>query len=189
MAQAESLCTSDDTFPRLPLLRGSLHYFSQAYAAAIAELGAIVSDHPTYALARHMLAKALLGAGEYEQAQRHVEEALRVQYDPLRPGQPNARERLMTLEVWTRKAAGDEAGARAAAQRFEEFASNRPTSRICSAFAALALGERERALHYIREGVERRDPLALNVMAEPMFIPLRELAGWRDVAAALNIAS
>lgn len=189
VAQAESLSASEDTYPRLPLLRGSLHYFSQAYAAAIAELDAIVSDHPTYALARHMLAKALLCAGDYEQAQRHVEQALRVQYDPLRPGQPNARERLMTLEVWTRRAAGDEAGAREAAQRFEEFARHRPTSRICSAFAALALGERERALHFIREGVERRDPLALNVMAEPLFVPLRELHGWRDVTAALNIAS
>ena len=189
LAQAESLFAADDPFPRLPLLRGSLHYFSQAYAAAIAELGAVVADHPTYALARHMLAKALLAAGDHAQAQRHVDEALAVQYDPLRPGQPNARERLMTLDVWTRRAAGDEAGAREAAQRFEEFASAHPTSRICSAFVATALDQRERALRFIREGVERRDPLALNVIAEPLFMPLHDLPEWRDVLAALNTPS
>lgn len=189
LAHAQSLSAADDPFPRLPLLRGSLHYYSGAYGAAVEDLTALVNDHPTYALARHVLAKALLAAGEHERAQWHVDEALRAEYDPLRPGQPSVRERILTLDVWTRGAAGDERGAREAAKRFERFAENRPTSRICSAFAALALGERERAVKLVHEGIARRDPLATNVIPDPMFSALRSMPDWQGILAALNAAS
>lgn len=189
LARAQSLSALDDPFPRLPLLQGLLHYFSGGYAAAIAELSALAADHPTYGMARHALAKALLAAGEADRAQQHIDEILRAQYDPMRPGQPNVRERTMSLDVWTRKAGGDEEGARNALAQLELHAEGHATSRICLAFGVLALGDRPRTLRLLREGVERRDPLAGIVAAEPLFSVLHSLPEWRELLTALNVTS
>lgn len=189
LAHAQSLSALDDPFPRLPLLQGLLHYFSGGYGAAIAELSVLVADHPTYGMARHALAKALLAAGEADGAQQHVDEILRAQYDPMRPGQPNVRERTMSLDVWTRKAGGDEERARAALARLETYAQGHATSRVCLAFGVLALGDKPRALRLLREGVERRDPLVEIIAADPLFEPLHPLPEWRDILRRLNAIS
>jgi DNA-binding winged helix-turn-helix (wHTH) protein len=189
LAHAQSLSASDDPFPRLPLLQGTLHYFSYAYGAAMAELTALVAEHPTYGMARHALAKALLLAGEAERAQQHVDEILRAKYDPMRPGQPNVRERTMSLAVWTRSALGDVEGARAALRQLEEYAAGRATSRICLAFAALALDEKARALGLLRDGIENHDPLAGVVAVDPLFAPLHAHREWNDILRALNLIS
>lgn len=189
LARAQSLSSADDPYPRLPLLRGTLHYVSGAYRAAIADLGALVAEHPTYSLARHTLARAYLADGDHAQAQQHIDEVLRAQFDPLRPGQPNVRERAMALNVWTRAASGDAAGARRALAELETIAQDPATSRICLAFGVLALGDKGRALKLLADGVRRHDSLYGIANAEPLFAPLRSMSGWAEIAAALQPAS
>jgi DNA-binding winged helix-turn-helix (wHTH) protein/tetratricopeptide (TPR) repeat protein len=189
LAHAQSLGAIDDPFPRIPLLRGLLHYFSGAYGAAIAELTALVGDHPTYALARFTLAKALIANGDYAQAQAHVDEVLRGGYDPLRPGQPNVRERTMTLAVVIRAASGDRAGARRAALALASDANDRRASSVCKAIAAMGAGDLDTAMDFLKAGIAEHDALIGYVVADPLLAPLRSHPQWRRALEQLRLAS
>jgi len=189
LAHAQSLAAADDPFPRLPLLRGSLHYFSASYGAAIAELGVLVSDYPSYALARYLLAKAFLGKGDYEQAQFHVDEILRGGYDPLRPGQPHVRERAMTLAVLVLKASGDYAGARRAARELGAFAASRSISNVCLAVASFGAGDINAAMRFIELAVKNREALVANVVPDPLLVPLHSHRMWPRLLAELRLTS
>ena len=187
LAHAESLAANDEPFPRLPLLRGTLHYFSGAQTAAIVELELLVAHYPRYGLARLSLAKALLANGEYEAAHAQAQEILRMGFDPLRPGQPDVRERAMAVEVLIRGAAGDLQGARAALAAFEDETSNRPMSGATRAACALGCGDPALALRHLRSAIENHEPLAAYAAVEPAFMPLRSLPGWRQAIDALNL--
>lgn len=187
--RAEKLQARDEAFPRLPLLRGLLHYLSGAQSAAIAELELLVAHHPRYALARFVLGKALLMNGEPEAAQTQVDEILRMGFDPLRPGQPNVRERALTLGVQIRAAMGDRAGAIDRARRFEEEMKERPISGVCHAVCALGCGEPERALRYLESAIANHDPLVGLLPVDPVFEPLRSSNDWDGLLTAMNLAA
>lgn len=189
LAHAQSLTSADDPFPRLPLLRGSLHYFSGSYASAIAELNALVSDYPAYAMGRFVLAKAFLSNGDYQQAQFHVDEILRAGYDPLSPGQPHVRERAMTLGILIRRATGDAEGARETALEFAKYTTSRSTSNICMAMAALGAGDLDGAMRFIELAVKNRDALAANIAFDPLLTPLHTQPRWHRMLADLRLSS
>lgn len=187
LAQAESLGANDDPFPRLPWMRGMLHYLSGAHAAAISELEMLVAHYPTYALARFTLAKALLANGEYDPALAQIDEILRIGFDPLRPGQPNVRERAMTVGVLIRGASGDADGARTAAEAFERETKGRPVSGFSRATCALGCNDVPLALRYLRVAIANRDPLVEYAVVEPAFAPLRAHPEWPAVLDALHL--
>lgn len=188
LAHAETFAAHDEAFPRLPMLRGLLHHFSGAQTAAISELELLVAHYPRYALARFALAKALLANAEYEPAQAQVQEILRMGFDPLRPGQPNVRERAMTLGVVIRGAAGDREGARAARREFEAAMGDRPISGFSLAACALGCGEPDRAVQLLQAAIANHDPYAGYTAVEPVFAPLRSHREWPSLLAALNLA-
>lgn len=187
LAHAESLGAVDDPFPRLPWMRGLLHYLSGAQTAAIAELELLAAHYPTYALARFTLAKALLANEEYDTARAQIEEILRLGFDPLRPGQPNVRERAMTVDVLIRGASGDVEGARAATEAFEREMEGRPVSGFSRATCALGCNDVPLAVRHLHAAIANRDPLVEFAVAEPVFAPLRAHPEWPAVLDALNL--
>jgi DNA-binding winged helix-turn-helix (wHTH) protein len=189
LARAETLAAQDEPFPRLPILRGLLHYLSGAQTAAIAELELLIAQYPQYAMARFSLAKALLEYGEPESAQVHVDEVLRMGFDPLRPGQPNVRERTLAFNVLVHGRRGDGAGARKAMQEFEREMEGRPISGVSSATCALGLGEPTLALRYLESAVANHDPLVGYIPHDPMFAALHSEPQWPKIIKAMNLAS
>jgi|GEM_PF-4851876 len=189
LAHAQSLGAADEPFPRIPLLRGSLQYFSGAFEGAIADLTALVDQHPTYALARFALAKAFAANAQYDRAQAQLDEILRAGYDPLRPGQPNVRERAMALSILMLAAQGERADAKRAKREFEQFACGRPTSQMCMALAAIGADEIDAAMEHMLAAVEKRDPLTGFVVVDPLFAPLRAHEQWPTVLTRLRIVS
>ena len=187
LAQAESLHVRDEAFPRLPLLRGLLHYVSGAQSAAIAELELLVAHYPRYALARFILGKALLVNGEPDAAQVQVDEILRLGFDPLRPGQPNVRERAITLGVLIRAAAGDRNGAIAATREFEAEMKDRPVSGVCHAVCAIGCEEPDLALRYLQSAIANHDPLVGLLAVDPIFDPLRARKDWDSLLSGINL--
>lgn len=189
LVQAEALATADEPFPRLPLLRGLLHYFSGAHTAAISELELLVAHYPRYAMARFALAKALLANGEYEPAHAQVREILRMGFDPLRPGQPNVRERAMALEVLVLAGMGNANGALRARAAFEADMGDRPISGFSHAACELACGDPEKALRHLQSAVANHDPLVVYTAVDPIFAPLRGHREWPAVIDALNLSA
>jgi tetratricopeptide (TPR) repeat protein len=189
LAHAQSLGAVDDPFPRLPLLRGLLRYFSGAYGAAVSDLTSVVNEHPTYALARFSLAKALLASGEHRLAQAQIDEILRAGYDPLRPGQPSVRERTMALDIIARAAAGDATGAMRARHALEQSANERSISHTCLAVAAMATGDLDGAMQHVYRGIETYDPLTGYAVLDPLLAPLRAHRDWPRVLERMNLVS
>jgi tetratricopeptide (TPR) repeat protein len=189
LAHAQSLGAADEPYPRIPLVRGSLQYFSGAYEAAIAELTALVADHPAYALARFALAKALTANKDYELAQAQVDQILSSGYDPLRPGQPNVRERAMSLAVLIRAGQGDRAGAETARRAFEDYVRDRATSRVCMAIAAMGCADLDAAMKHLELAIEKRDALSAYAAADPLLAPLRSHSRWPAVQAQMRLIS
>lgn len=190
LVHAESLGAKDDeAFPRLPLLRGLLHYYSGAFSAAIAELELLVAHYPRYMLARFMLGKALFANGELESAHAQVEEISRMGFDPFRPGQPNVQERAMTLDVLIRGAGGNRDAARAAVREFEKTMEGRPVSGVSYAICALGCGEPETALRYLQAAVANHEPLIGAISVDPAFNCLRTEPYWQKLLQLMNLAS
>lgn len=187
LAHAESLGAVDDPFPRLPLMRGMLHYLSGAQTAAIAELELLVAHYPTFALARFTLAKALLANAEYEPAAEQIDEMLHAGVDPLRPGQPTVRERALPVRVLILGASGDTEAARAATREFELEMEGRPVSGFARAACALGCNDVPLAMRYLRAAIENRDPLVEYAVVEPAFAPLRAHPDWPTVLEALRL--
>lgn len=187
ISNAESFVKRDDPFPRLPLLRAALHYYSGAPEAAAEIQADLVNQHPKYGLARLALAKSLLAGGDWEQAQTHAEAILNEEYDPMRPGQPNVRERAKALRVLIRSAAGDAGGAKELALRMEAGADGAAISKYCVAIAALGAGSLDRAMRFLEAAVASRDPLVARAVIEPHLAPLRELRTWPRLLAGLNL--
>lgn len=187
LAQAEILAKQDVPFPRLPLLRGLLHYLFGAQTAAIAELELLIAQYPRYAMARFALAKALLAYGEPESAQLQVQEILRMGFDPLRPGQPNVRERTLAFNVLLRGTIGDAPGAREAMRAFEQEMEGRPISGVSAATCALGCGDRELAMRYLESAIANHDPLVGYIAVDPVFSSLRSHARWPQLLAAMNL--
>lgn len=189
LANAESLAMKDEQFPRLPLLRGVLHYISGAQTAAIAELELLIAQCPRYALARFFLAKALIAYGEPESAHAQVQEILRMGFDPLRPGQPRVRERTLAFEVLAQGTSGNLEGAQEAMRAFEREMEGRPISGVSYATCALGLGEPELAMRYLESAVANHDPLVGYIAIDPMLAPLRSHARWAGLIKAMNLAT
>lgn len=187
LAQAESLGAVDDPFPRLPWMRGVLHYLSGAQTAAIAELELLVAHYPTYGLARLTLAKALLANAEYDQAQAQIQEILRLGFDPLRPGQPNVRDRALTVAVLIYGKSGNIEAARAAAEAFEHEMQGRPISGFSRATCAIGCGDLSMAMRFLRVAIANHDPLVEYAVVEPVFAPLRAHPEWPAVLQALRL--
>jgi DNA-binding winged helix-turn-helix (wHTH) protein/Tfp pilus assembly protein PilF len=189
LTHAESAAGQDEPFPRLPMLRGLLHYLSGAQTAAIAELELLVAHYPRYALARFVLAKALLVYGEPEAARAQVQEILRMGFDPLRPGQPNVRERALAINVLIGAANRDPEAAREATRAFEAEMQGRPISAVCHATCALARDEHALAMRYLETAIANHDPLVGYIAGEPIFAPLRSHPQWPHLLAALNLTA
>jgi DNA-binding winged helix-turn-helix (wHTH) protein len=189
LTYAETLAPQDDPFPRLPMLRGLLHYLFGAQTAAIAELELLVAHYPRYALARFLLAKALLAYGEPESAHTQVQEILRMGFDPLRPGQPSVRERTLSINVLVQAAAGNTSGVSEAKRAFEMEMEGRPISGVSYATCALACGDRALAMRYLESAIANHDPLVGYVAIDPVFAPLHSEAQWPQLIAAMNLAA
>jgi tetratricopeptide (TPR) repeat protein len=188
LRNAESAALQDEAFPRLPMLRGLLHYLSGAQTAAIAELELLVAHYPQYAMARFLLAKALLAAGEPETARVQVQEILRMGFDPLRPGQPNVRERTLAFNVLLHGAIDDGDGLSEATRAFERAMEGRPISGVSRAVCALGCADKALAMRYLENAIANHDPLVGYIGVEPVFVPLRAEPRWPALLTAMNLA-
>jgi tetratricopeptide (TPR) repeat protein len=188
LTNAEAGSLQDEPFPRLPMLRGLLHYVSGAQTAAIAELELLVAQYPRYALARFLLAKALLAYGETDSSFAQVREILRMGFDPLRPGQPNVRERTLAFDVLLHGKMGDADGAREAMRAFEREMEGRPISGVSSAICALGCGDASLAMRHLESAIANHDPLVGYIPVEPFFAPLRARPRWPALLTAMNLA-
>lgn len=189
LAQAETLATRDEQFPRLPMLRGLLHYISGAQTSAIAELELLIAQYPRYALARFLLAKAMLAYGEAESAHQQVQEILRMGFDPLRPGQPNVRERTLAFQVLASGVSGDREGAEKAMRAFLREMEGRPISGVSQATCALGLSDPELAMRHLESAIANHDPLVGYIAIDPVFAPLHSHARWASLLKAMNLAT
>lgn len=189
LAHAQALGLHDDTFPRLPLLDGMLHYFERSFEGAEHILEALVLEKPRYALARFFLAKALFAQGRYDEALEHVQEAARVEIDPLIPGQPDIRRRALALQLHLHARRNDRDGMRTAAAALDAFTIDLPQSSFCAAIVALAYGKNDRAVRALESAIANRESFSIYTAVEPIFDPLHALPGWRTLLHAMNLAS
>jgi DNA-binding winged helix-turn-helix (wHTH) protein/tetratricopeptide (TPR) repeat protein len=189
LAHARSLRVPDEAYPRLPLLQGLLDYFERNFEAAQAQLESLIEAHPDYAFAHFLLAKTTLAQGRHERAIVHAQHAAAIDFDPLRPGQPNVRRRALSVAVLAHAGAGNADGMRSAAAALDAQGAALAPSSFCEAIVALAHGRLTRALRAMEAAIANRESMASFVAVEPLLEPLHALAGWRSLLRAMNLAA
>jgi tetratricopeptide (TPR) repeat protein len=166
-----------------------LHYFERSFELAERILEAVVAESPRYGLARFFLAKTLFAQSRYDEALPHVQEASRVEVDPLIPGQPDIRRRSLALQLYVHAKRGDRDGMRAAAAALDAFTIDLPQSSFCAAVVALAYGKNDRALRALEGAVANCEGFSIYTAVEPILEPLHALPGWRALLHAMNLIS
>ena len=189
LSHARALGVQDEAFPRMPLVEGMVQYFERSYESARASLSALVDEYPGYAFAHMLLAKTLLVQGCYEQGLEHAQKAARVDFDPLRPGQPNVRRNALALAVHANSLMGDAAGVREAATALDAQTADLPPSSFCAAIIALAYGRDAQALRALESAVANRESMTSYIAVEPLLEPLHALPGWRSLLHVMNLTA
>jgi len=164
IAESRKAIELDPASPSIRRSAGWLWYYARDAGAGIDDLRRAVVMNPGSGETYVLLGNALAWAGEYEEADLALREAL-----ALTPDDTTALAVLVRLRVFE----GRDAEARQVRDRMVGLQEARYVSPSDLAKAALALGEAEEAfLHLDRAYAERRGLLAY-LRVEPVFDPIR----------------
>ncbi|MDX2150664.1 MAG: serine/threonine-protein kinase [Bryobacteraceae bacterium] len=115
------------------------------------------------------LARAYLQLGQMEEARKATKEA-----ELYKADRAQLLGVLPAVELWS----GNERAARKLAEEFDAMHRVRAVERVKLASVWALLGEAERAVTVLEEGLERRDPSILSAHVTPWMYPIREHAGY-----------
>jgi eukaryotic-like serine/threonine-protein kinase len=154
-----------------------IHYVAGRHDQAIAKLQRLLAASPDVAYAHHGLAL------NYAQ-QRRYDEALAA-LDRVQPPHVNTR----AIRGVVHAMAGQQAEARRMLAVLHELARKQPVSVFHKAAIHARLGEHDRALALLEEGIAARDPYLLLLKVEPIFETLRPLPRFQAVLDLAGLSS
>jgi Tfp pilus assembly protein PilF len=137
-------------------------YTERRYESAVRQLRAVNELYPQYTPSHHMLAKALMQLGHFEQAL--------VEEDLIRKAEPTFGEIYYAGML---AAAGRRAEAEVMARGVEARASGQYVPPVAMAFMLTQLGDKDRAFQWLEKAYVLRSEELINAKVEPTWDPLR----------------
>ncbi len=157
---------------------GQVHLFARHYDSAAEHLRKSLELNPNHPLVLHSLGEAYLAEGRFAEAIARLEKSLEVS------GEPSAHFIAMLGCAYAR------ANRRQDALKVFGQLQRRSEQGLVSAFdmasLQVALGERERALDWLEQGLEQRDTWLVEVKAWPWFDALRDDSRFQDLLRRMS---
>jgi Flp pilus assembly protein TadD len=156
---------------------GAIHYCGGRYAEAVVSCRQAMDLQDDYSAAYYRSGMALLGMGEYEQAQQALSAACR-----LRPDHPSAVAGLAICHARR----GDVLGAHVLEDRLLRLAAD-DASPLSLAELYVALGENATALQYLEQACQQRQAELIGIAVDPLFAPLRSHTAFTDILRRIGL--
>lgn len=163
IAEAQAAFELDPLSPFVETGLGQMYYFAGEHEAAIRRLRSVLDFHPAFVSAKQSLGVAYLYADRLDEAMKTLDESAAI--DPSQ-GLPPA------YAAYASSRKGDHRRAAEYARRLRELGEKKYISPYHFAVAAVATGDPDAAMKWLRKGWEARDDTVSLVNVDPVFARL-----------------